>query len=731
MTLFTGPAPASAAPTPAGPSSFAVASINPIEDDGLPTWEWEKVLAARTIDIEPDEIWLGKTDCLFVFKIWQNAANFPVIRDAAELVLTADSENSDVVCRAFIRVGIFDAKKADNTKKIAEETAARQARDLRRAAYAAAGVAIDADGQMLLKSERDTVFEIFTKAAGARVKAAADAALKAGSEAEHSFLASGVMTAADQDVQDAIKASGDQSEATKARIAREGALRAAAAVLGVVADSGKLVMSDDDFIRWIWETVDATNRIEIRAAAERALRSSDHAVWRAFIDTGIHAANKADLDRQLAEKEAADRRLAESIKAQAVTDGFDNLLTAATQALIANPSDLDDFVRIGQYQVAVDDANRPSKASWEWRNVNSDQCLGLKNGSTSDGSPLQQRGCVHADDQLWIGMRVYNSGGRYRLISAKDRTKCVSLADGSSAFVVRTCDGKADQFFYYKKVSDNYIWISEQVNRAITIQGASRDAGAPAITADVNDATNQQWFGTGSRLSSGQRLEEARVLHTQTGITLNLQPDGNLVIYKGPRAIWASNTTNGARFLNQPDGNLVIYRADNTSVWASNTAGNGPSTLQLQDDGNLVLYRNKDSKAIWSTNVFDVPIASTLSGKCIDVNGSTFEAGTRLQTWTCNSSSAQKWIALGETLLSLNNKCAEVAGGSKANGAVLQLGTCNGSGGQRFVFNANGNLVNPQSGRCVDIPNADRGDGIQLQIRDCVTTAVSQKWRRL
>ncbi|GAB1644274.1 RICIN domain-containing protein [Krasilnikovia sp. MM14-A1259] len=580
-------------------------------DDELPTSEEDKVKAAREIGVEARSDWLNQTDRNFVFKIWQNSAAYPVIRDAAELALAADDDTIEAACRAFILKGIFDAKKADDAKKISDETAARQARDLKRAAYAAAGITVDADGRMLVLSERDTVIEIFKKAAGARVKASAEAAIKGDSGLQHTFLTTGVKTAAEQDVQDAIKAAADADAAEKARIAREGAMRAAAAVLGVVADPGKLAMSDDNFIRWIWETVDAQNRPEVRAAAERALRNSDPAAWRAFIDTGIHTANKADLDRELAKKEAADRRVAEEIKNKAAADGADNLLTATIQALAAGGSDLDDFVRVGQYQIPDDDANRPSAGTWEWRNVNSNKCLSIRDGDMRDGTELIQWDCSPVEEQQWIAMRVYNTGGEYRLISARDRTKCVSLANGSggngTAFVIRTCDGKPDQNFYYGKTGDNYIWINERIQRAVTVKEASWDNGMPAIAWDVNEGTNQQWYPTNTRLTAGQRLEEARMLHSHTGDVLIVQTDGNLVIYKDGHAVWATNTNNGVKLINHRDGNLVFYRADNTPVWSSNTAGNGPSTLQLQDDGNLVLYRNSDGKATWDTHTWRAP----------------------------------------------------------------------------------------------------------------------------
>ncbi len=54
-----------------------------------------------------------------------------------------------------------------------------------------------------------------------------------------------------------------------------------------------------------------------------------------------------------------------------------------------------------------------------------------------------------------------------------------------------------------------------------------------------------------------------------------MQSDGNLVLYQGETAVWASNTTNnpGAFLEIQDDGNLVIYTAERRALWASNTVG--------------------------------------------------------------------------------------------------------------------------------------------------------------
>ena len=78
-----------------------------------------------------------------------------------------------------------------------------------------------------------------------------------------------------------------------------------------------------------------------------------------------------------------------------------------------------------------------------------------------------------------------------------------------------------------------------------------------------------------------------------------MQTDGNLVFYNGAgRAIWATNRSSRYVVL-QSDGNLVQYADNGSPVWSSGTAGSGADRLSVQSDGNLVLYRGV--RAVWST----------------------------------------------------------------------------------------------------------------------------------
>jgi hypothetical protein len=69
----------------------------------------------------------------------------------------------------------------------------------------------------------------------------------------------------------------------------------------------------------------------------------------------------------------------------------------------------------------------------------------------------------------------------------------------------------------------------------------------------------------------------------------------------------------------------------------------------------------------------------------------------------------------------------DATNGATVNGTLVQLFDCNGTGEQEWRWRNLSSLVNPQSGRCLDIPNGNTADGTQLDIYDCKGTA-TQIW---
>lgn len=123
---------------------------------------------------------------------------------------------------------------------------------------------------------------------------------------------------------------------------------------------------------------------------------------------------------------------------------------------------------------------------------------------------------------------------------------------------------------------------------------------SPSGYAGVGSAT---FFG-GAQLNNGQTLQDGYYLTSgNVQYALIMQADGNLVLYSGSGALWASNTSGnpGAYLGVQSDGNIVIYNASGQAIWATNTNGQSTSYLVIQTDGNLVAY-NTSGVAVWASN---------------------------------------------------------------------------------------------------------------------------------
>jgi hypothetical protein len=111
---------------------------------------------------------------------------------------------------------------------------------------------------------------------------------------------------------------------------------------------------------------------------------------------------------------------------------------------------------------------------------------------------------------------------------------------------------------------------------------------------------------TDARLDGGQALQPGWQFQSpDRQYRLVMQTDGNLVLYKGGTALWASNThTANSEVEMQTDGNLVIYAPGHIAVWATGTF-NQYSALLGQNDGNFVVYA-PGNKPVWATNTSTV-----------------------------------------------------------------------------------------------------------------------------
>jgi hypothetical protein len=120
----------------------------------------------------------------------------------------------------------------------------------------------------------------------------------------------------------------------------------------------------------------------------------------------------------------------------------------------------------------------------------------------------------------------------------------------------------------------------------------------------------------------------------------------------------------------------------------------------------------------------EAPTAGTITlpgGQCVDVIGD--DTGTDLAAvdlWGCQSGAVdQHWTHNSDDSLETLGRCLDIDGDGTAVGTKVELYDCNGVGGQKWVQQANGSLLNPQSGLCLDDPSGNTANGTQLQIYTC------------
>jgi hypothetical protein len=108
---------------------------------------------------------------------------------------------------------------------------------------------------------------------------------------------------------------------------------------------------------------------------------------------------------------------------------------------------------------------------------------------------------------------------------------------------------------------------------------------------------NNAVLGTDERLLPGMVLRSLSRVYT-----LAMQLDGNLVLYGPGGALWTPGVplSPGSTAIMQRDGNFVIYPAvGDVAEWNIQRGGYDNGWLQIQDDGNLVVYKPPNVATWW------------------------------------------------------------------------------------------------------------------------------------
>jgi chitinase len=113
-------------------------------------------------------------------------------------------------------------------------------------------------------------------------------------------------------------------------------------------------------------------------------------------------------------------------------------------------------------------------------------------------------------------------------------------------------------------------------------------------------------------------------------------------------------------------------------------------------------------------------------GLCLDDRSASTADFNPIQVYTCNGTNAQSWTVNSNGTLTVLGNCLDVAGAGTANGTKVDLYPCNGTGAQSWVHESNNELVNTNSGKCLD-DTGYGGSGTQVQIWACADTS-NQQW---
>ncbi|MEU7015879.1 ricin-type beta-trefoil lectin domain protein [Streptomyces sp. NPDC046385] len=199
---------------------------------------------------------------------------------------------------------------------------------------------------------------------------------------------------------------------------------------------------------------------------------------------------------------------------------------------------------------------------------------------------------------------------------------------------------------------------------------------------------------------------------TQLTATYNATT-GAMSLYVNGRL--ASSGYHAASSSPAPSGKLVMGRYKYQSQ---------PSNWLAGRVSNLAVYQGYTPQATTS----GTPIRFAPSPDiCVDAPNNNSGNGMHPQLWGCNGSDAQKLSVNANGTLTQQGQCVAVTGNQTTSQSAVLFWQCLGEGGQQWLPRADGSIYNPQSGRCLDVPWANRNWGTVFQLFDCNGTP-AQQW---
>jgi hypothetical protein len=241
---------------------------------------------------------------------------------------------------------------------------------------------------------------------------------------------------------------------------------------------------------------------------------------------------------------------------------------------------------------------------------------GLMSASAPGGAATA--GAIALGTRMTPGQSVLSANGSHQLVMQSDGNLVVYSSDGRALWTSRSA-GRGAAFV---AGADGNLAVVDRTGHPVWTSATGRKgAGRLLVQNDGNVVLYRNSGGVlwatrsidpfpapipgrtpsmmrrGQALSSGQNLVSSNQRYSAV-----LQADGNFVVSRPGRVLWASNSMgwSGDRMVLQADGNLVLYTNFGLRLFQTRTNGRSAAVLVLQNDGNLVLY-TQTGHPLWST----------------------------------------------------------------------------------------------------------------------------------
>ena len=193
------------------------------------------------------------------------------------------------------------------------------------------------------------------------------------------------------------------------------------------------------------------------------------------------------------------------------------------------------------------------------------------------------------------------------------------------------------------------------------------------------------------------------------------------ILNRSSSAVTASTTAAAAGFVG---GSGCGYSVND--LWAGTTSTtSGAISTTIAAHGTALLRITPSSGCGATVTAGQI---TENSGQCVDDSGSGTANGNPIILYGCSGNANQQWSLPGDGTVRTLGECLDVPSSATAAGTYVDLAACNGSAGQQWSYQTDGNLVNPNSGYCLDAYGGSTANLTKLDIWPCGDNQANQTW---